>query len=171
MQNVVFKIGDKVVRADGLVGKIIETNPTVRIQYEDGRTEEMTENDVRYNYRRFFTIGEHVFGNKHSLKESKEEIEYWKKAIAHAKEQLAIARKCMFRVKAMHNASYPLAFALNDRVTVAEVGAGIVKDINLLQPPYPRYGILLDDTDDGKTLYYCGTEELTALSEEAKETD
>ena len=69
-------IGDKVIRADGLSGKITavfngrtdENAPIAKISYENGDTAMLGKTDEQNDFNTFYLIGTTVIGNKVSVK-------------------------------------------------------------------------------------------------------
>lgn len=82
-QIIKIKVGDKVIRADGLAGKVIEvaeisykqgTADIALIKYEDGLRDEIQYADIEDNYSNFYLIGTTILGNKRPLKELDDRI-------------------------------------------------------------------------------------------------
>ena len=72
MTRIEFHVGDKVIRADGLSGKITavfddrtdEKSPIAKISYENGETVTLGKADEQNGFKMFYLIGATVFGNK-----------------------------------------------------------------------------------------------------------
>lgn len=82
-QIIKIKVGDKVIRADGLAGKVIETYEipyeqttatAADIKYEDGTHGTIQYADIEDNYSNFYLIGTTILGNKRPLKELDDRI-------------------------------------------------------------------------------------------------
>lgn len=82
-QIIEIKVGDKVIRSDGLAGKVIEvaeisykqgTADIALIKYEDGLRDEIQYADIEENYRGFYLIGTTILGNKRPLEELDDRI-------------------------------------------------------------------------------------------------
>lgn len=82
-QIIKIKVGDKVIRSDGLAGKVIEvaeiyygqgTADIALIKYEDGLRDEIQYADIEDNYSNFYLIGTTILGNKRPLKELDDHI-------------------------------------------------------------------------------------------------
>lgn len=82
-QIIKIKVGDKVIRADGLAGKVIEvaeisykqgTADIALIKYEDGLRDEIQYADIEDNYSNFYLIGTTILGNKRPIEELDDRI-------------------------------------------------------------------------------------------------
>lgn len=68
-----FKVGDKVIRADGLSGEIVfcgfrrccksKSYLEIHIKYEDGTDDYISYDDIQRNFDRFYQIGDRIYGN------------------------------------------------------------------------------------------------------------
>lgn len=76
MTKIELRAGDKVIRADGLSGKITavfdgrtdENAPIAKISYENGDTAMLGKTDEQNDFNTFYLIGTTVIGNKVSVK-------------------------------------------------------------------------------------------------------
>lgn len=72
MTKIELHVGDKVIRADGLSGKITavfddrtdENSPLAQVKYESGETDGIWKLDEQVDFNRFYLIGKTVLGNK-----------------------------------------------------------------------------------------------------------
>lgn len=72
MTRIEMQVGDKVIRADGLSGKITavfddrtdENSPIAQVKYENGETDGIWKLDEQADFNRFYLIGKTVLGNK-----------------------------------------------------------------------------------------------------------
>ena len=75
MTKIELRAGDKVIRADGLSGKITavfddrtdENSPIAQVKYESGETDGIWKLDEQADFNRFYLVGKTVFGNRLSL--------------------------------------------------------------------------------------------------------
>ena len=96
-------VGDKVIRADGLSGKIIavfndrtdENSPIAKISYENGDTAMLGITDEQNDFNTFYLIGTTVLGNKVSIKcinadilDTKHALSTYRKTLARIKQEL-----------------------------------------------------------------------------------
>ena len=103
MTKIEMHIGDKVIRADGLSGKIIavfddrtnENSPIAKISYENGETAMLYSADEQNDFNTFYLIGTTVFGNKVSIKcidadilDTKHALSTYRKTLARIKQEL-----------------------------------------------------------------------------------
>ena len=82
-QIIKIKVGDKIIRADGLAGKVVGvdeipyeqgTATSASIKYEDGTRGTIQYADIEKNYRDFYLIGTTILGNKRPLEELDDRI-------------------------------------------------------------------------------------------------
>ena len=103
MTKIEMHIGDKVIRADGLSGKITavfgdrtdEKSPIAKISYENGETAMLYSADEQNDFNTFYLIGTTVFGNKVSVKcidadilDTKHALSTYRKTLARIKQEL-----------------------------------------------------------------------------------
>lgn len=96
-------IGDKVIRADGLSGKITavfdgrtdENAPIAKISYENGDTTMIGKTDEQNDFNTFYLIGTTVIGDKVSVKcidadilDTKHALSTYRKTLARIKQEL-----------------------------------------------------------------------------------
>ena len=96
-------VGDKVIRADGLSGKITavfndrtdENTPIAKISYENGDTSMLENKDEKNDFNTFYLIGTTILGNKVSVKcidadilDTKHALSTYRKTIARIKQEL-----------------------------------------------------------------------------------
>ena len=100
MTKIEMHIGDKVIRADGLSGKITavfgdrtdEKSPIAKISYENGETAMLYSADEQNDFKMFYLIGTTVFGNKIPVKCIDEDI-------LDVKHSLSTYRTTLARIK------------------------------------------------------------------------
>ena len=82
-QIIKIKVGDKVIRADGLAGKVIEVAEIyygqgradiALIKYEDGTRGGIHDSDIENGYKDYYLIGTTILGNKRPLEELDDRI-------------------------------------------------------------------------------------------------
>lgn len=103
MTKIELRAGDKVVRADGLSGKITvvfddrtdENSPIAKISYENGETAMLYSTDEQNNFKMFYLIGTTILGNKVSVKcidadilDTKHALSTYRKTLARIKQEL-----------------------------------------------------------------------------------
>lgn len=103
MKKIEMQVGDKVIRADGLSGKIIavfndrtdENSPIAKISYENGDTAMLGITDEQNDFNTFYLIGTTVLGNKVSIKcinadilDTKHALSTYRKTLARIKQEL-----------------------------------------------------------------------------------
>ena len=100
MTKIELQVGDKVIRADGLSGKITavfddridENAPIAKISYENGETAMLGKADEQNGFKMFYLIGTTVIGNKIPVKCIDEDI-------LDVKHSLSTYRKTLARIK------------------------------------------------------------------------
>lgn len=111
-QIIKIKVGDKVIRADGLAGKVVGvdeipyeqgTATTASIKYEDGTHGTIQYADIEENYRGFYLIGTTILGNKRPLKELDDHIASLHQEIELLKAGEKQLRKQCWRLKYQMN--------------------------------------------------------------------
>lgn len=103
MKKIEMRAGDKVIRADGLSGKITdvfddrtdEKSPIAKISYENGETAMLYSTDEQNNFKMFYLIGTTILGNKVSVKcidadilDTKHALSTYRKTLARIKQEL-----------------------------------------------------------------------------------
>ena len=136
-QKIEIKVGDKVIRADGLAGKITgvfertenKEQSIAQVTYEDGQIDGIYITYKQQGFKKFYLIGKQCLGNKlpiefliDKLSESYAELaEYKKKAvalqieldklkikIAQLSDKDQILRKQRWRLETQMNGNYKL---------------------------------------------------------------
>ena len=98
MQEIEIKVGDTVIRKDGLKGKVIDEGTThfpPRVRYEDGNTEELNLRHLEF----YYLIGHTVLGNKSTEEELEEIISACDRQIDKIKSEKKQLRKQLWRLK------------------------------------------------------------------------
>ena len=108
MTKIEMHIGDKVIRADGLSGKITavfddrtdEKSPIAKISYENGETAMLYSADEQNDFKMFYLIGTTILGNKVSVKcidadilDTKHALSTYRKTLARVKQELIRVQK------------------------------------------------------------------------------
>ena len=103
MTKIEMQVGDKVIRADGLSGKITdvfddrtdEKSPIAKISYENGETAMLYSADEQNDFKMFYLIGTTILGNKVSVKcidadilDTKHALSTYRKTLARIKQEL-----------------------------------------------------------------------------------
>lgn len=103
MTKIDLKVGDKVIRADGMSGKITavfndrtdEDAPIAKISYENGETVMLGKADEQNGFKMFYLIGATVLGNKVSIKcidadilDTKHALSMYRKTLERIKQEL-----------------------------------------------------------------------------------
>lgn len=107
MTKIDLKVGDKVIRADGLSGKITavfddrtdENAPIAKISYENGEIVMLGKADEQSGFKMFYLIGATVFGNKIPVKCIDEDILDVKNALSTYRKTLARIKQELVRVQ------------------------------------------------------------------------
>lgn len=114
MKKIEFHIGDKVIRADGLSGKITavfddrteEKSPIAKISYENGDTAMLYSTDEQNNFNTFYLIGTTILGNKVSVKcidadilDTKHALSTYRKTLARIKQELIRVQEVVERME------------------------------------------------------------------------
>ena len=107
MTKIELRVGDKVIRADGLSGKITdvfddrtdEKSPIAKISYENGETAMLYSTDEQNDFKMFYLIGTTVLGNKVSVKCIDEDILDTKHALSTYRKTLARIKQELVRVQ------------------------------------------------------------------------
>lgn len=107
MTKIELRAGDKVIRADGLSGRITavfddrtdENSPIAKISYENGVITMLGNADEQNDFKMFYLIGTTVFGNKIPVKCIDEDILDVKNALATYRKTLARIKQELVRVQ------------------------------------------------------------------------
>lgn len=114
MTKIDLKVGDKVIRADGLSGKITavfddrteEKYPIAKISYENGDTAMLYSADEQNNFNTFYLIGTTILGNKVSVKcidadilDTKHALSTYRKTLARIKQELIRVQETVERLE------------------------------------------------------------------------
>lgn len=111
-QIIKIKVGDKVIRADGLAGKVIKTYEIpyeqttatdADIKYEDGTHGTIQYADIEENYRGFYLIGTTILGNKRPIEELDDRIADTHQEIEQLKAKEKQLRKQRWRLEYQMN--------------------------------------------------------------------
>lgn len=109
-----INVGDKVIRADGLSGKITvvfddrtdENSPIAKISYENGETAMLYSTDEQNNFKMFYLIGTTILGNKVSVKcidayilDTKHALSTYRKTLARIKQELIHIQEVVERLE------------------------------------------------------------------------
>ena len=114
MKKIEMRAGDKVIRADGLSGKITavfndrtdENAPIAKISYENGETVMLGKADEQNDFKMFYLIGTTILGNKVSVKcidadilDTKHALSTYRKTLARIKQELVRAQETVERME------------------------------------------------------------------------
>lgn len=107
MTKIELHVGDKVIRADGLSGKIAavfddrtdENAPIAKISYENGEIVVLGKTDEQNGFKMFYLIGATVFGNKIPVKCIDEDILDVKNSLSTYRKTLARVKQELIRVQ------------------------------------------------------------------------
>lgn len=114
MKKIEMRAGDKVIRADGLSGKITvvfddrtdENSPIAKISYENGETAMLYSTDEQNNFKMFYLIGTTILGNKVSVKcidadilDTKHALSTYRKTLARIKQELIHIQEVVERLE------------------------------------------------------------------------
>ena len=114
MKKIEMRAGDKVIRADGLSGKITvvfddrtdENSPIAKISYENGETAMLYSTDEQNNFKMFYLIGTTILGNKVSVKcidadilDTKHALSTYRKTLARIKQELIQIQEVVERLE------------------------------------------------------------------------
>lgn len=111
-QIIKIKVGDKVIRADGLAGKVVGVDEihyeqgaatTASIKYEDGTRGAIQYADIEKNYKNFYLIGTTILANKRPLEELDDRIADTHQEIERLKAQEKQLRKQRWRLEYQMN--------------------------------------------------------------------
>lgn len=109
--DIEIKVGDKVIRADGLAGKVTEVYKIgvetvfviASIKYEDGNAGDITLSDKDCNFERFYLIGKTILGNKLPISDLDNQIAATHARIEALKAKEAQLRKQRWRLETQMN--------------------------------------------------------------------
>ena len=114
MTKIDLKVGDKVIRADGLSGKITavfddrtdENSPIAKISYENGDTAMLENKDEKNDFNTFYLIGTTILGNKVSIKcidadilDTKHALSMYRKTLERIKHELIRVQETVERME------------------------------------------------------------------------
>lgn len=114
MTKIELQVGDKVIRADGLSGKITavfgdrtdEKSPIAKISYENGETAMLYSADEQNDFNTFYLIGTTVLGNKIPVKcidadilDTKHALSTYRKTLARIKQELVRVQEVVERME------------------------------------------------------------------------
>lgn len=107
MTKIEMQVGDKVIRADGLSGKITavfgdrtdENSPLAKISYENGDTAMLGKTDEQNDFHLFYLIGTTVLGNKVSVESIDADILDTRHALSTYRKTLARIKQELIRVQ------------------------------------------------------------------------
>lgn len=133
MTKIEMQVGDKVIRADGLSGKITavfddrtdENSPIAKISYENGETAMLGKTDEQNDFKMFYLIGTTVFGNKIPVKcidedilDVKHSLSTYRKTLARIKQELIHVQEVVERMekadKQLRKQKWRLETQMND---------------------------------------------------------
>lgn len=109
--DIEIKVGDKVIRADGLAGNVTEVYKIgienffviASVKYENDKTGEITVADKNGNFKRFYLIGKTILGNKYLPSDLDNHIAHTHALIEEMKAELAQLRKQRWRLETQMN--------------------------------------------------------------------
>lgn len=107
--DIEIKVGDKVIRADGLAGNVTEVYKIgieiviAFVKYENDKTGEITVADKNGNFKRFYLIGKTIVGNKLAVSELDKQIANTHAQIEELKAKEAQLRKQRWRLETQMN--------------------------------------------------------------------
>lgn len=114
MTKIELRAGDKVIRADGLSGKITdvfddrtdEKSLIAKISYENGETAMLYSADEQNDFKMFYLIGTTILGNKVSVKcidadilDTKHALSTYRKTLARIKQELIRVQEVVERME------------------------------------------------------------------------
>lgn len=104
-------IGDKVIRADGLAGKVVELYDEEKIlfalvKYENGTRSFIGEKDYLMDYKSYYLIGTIVLGNKRPIEELDDRIADTHQEIERLKAEEKQLRKQRWRLETQMNGDF-----------------------------------------------------------------
>ena len=111
-QIIKIKVGDKVIRADGLAGKVTSvaeiqyrqgTADIALIKYEDGTNSGIYGFDVENGYEDFYLIGTTILGNKRPVEELDDRIAEIQACLAELRFNADVLRKQKWRLEYQMN--------------------------------------------------------------------
>lgn len=111
-QIIKIKVGDKVIRADGRAGNVIEvaeiyygqgTADIALIKYEDGTRGGIHDSDIENGYEDYYLIGTTILGNKRPIEELDDRIADTHQEIEQLKAKEKQLRKQRWRLEYQMN--------------------------------------------------------------------
>lgn len=133
MTKIEMQVGDKVIRADGLSGKITavfddrtdEKSLIAKISYENGETAMLYSADEQNDFKMFYLIGTTILGNKVSVKcidadilDTKHALSTYRKTLARIKQELIRVQEVVERMekedKQLRKQKWRLETQMND---------------------------------------------------------
>lgn len=111
MTKIEIQVGDKVIRADGLAGKVVELYDEEKIlfalvKYENGTRSFIGEKDYLMDYKSYYLIGTIVLGNKRPLEELDDRIADTHQEIERLKAEDKQLRKQRWRLETQMNGDF-----------------------------------------------------------------
>lgn len=96
MTKIEIQVGDKVIRADGLSGKITavfgdrtdEKSPIAQVKYESGETDGIWKLDEQADFNRFYLVGKTLLGNRLPIAMLEQRIDENSHELSAARKQL-----------------------------------------------------------------------------------
>lgn len=96
MTKIELRAGDKVIRADGLSGKITavfdertdENSPIAQVKYESGETDGIWKLDEQADFNRFYIVGKTLLGNRLPIAMLEQRIDENSHELSAARKQL-----------------------------------------------------------------------------------
>lgn len=104
-------VGDKIIRADGLAGKVVELYDEEKIlfalvKYENGTRSFIGEKDYLMDYKSYYLIGTIVLGNKRPIEELDDRIADTHMGIERLKAEEKQLRKQRWRLQYQMNGDF-----------------------------------------------------------------
>lgn len=111
MTKIELRAGDKVIRADGLAGKVVELYDEEKIlfalvKYENGTRSFIGEKDYLMDYKSYYLIGTIVLGNKRPIEELDDRIADTHMGIERLKAEEKQLRKQRWRLETQMNGDF-----------------------------------------------------------------
>lgn len=120
-----IKVGDKVILANGLAGKITDTKRNLdgyvrfMISFEDGTVSDAVINpdgtvNKQWKINNFYLIGTTILGNKVEYREVEQLIEQNRARIAEIRKEIDLLRRQAWRLRKVMTGEYPLPYDKKD---------------------------------------------------------
>ena len=118
MTKIEMQVGDKVIRADGLAGNVVEiyegetipyeheATPCAVVKCENGKRLVINEEDYVLGYKSYYLIGTTVLGNKRPLEELDDRIADTHQEIERLKAEEKQLRKQRWRLETQMNGNF-----------------------------------------------------------------